>query len=133
MTEIETHAGTPLILLVEDDAGVAGAVVKYLEKSGFAVHLCHRGSEALEYVETVRPSAIITDIHLPDINGLVLSQKFRATLGDVLPIIVLSGDTSMETLKSLSHVGATYFLNKPVNFQLLHSRLNDFLAAATGR
>lgn len=133
MNETYSHGDKPSLLLVEDDAAVASAVVKFLTISGFSVHLCNSGADALAYVETARPAAIITDIHLPDINGLVLSQKFRSTFGDVLPIIVLSGDTSVETLKTLSHVGATYFLNKPVNLQLLKSRLQDFLAAATNR
>ena len=133
MTETLLPSDKPLLLLVEDDAAVAGALVKFLEKNNFAVRLCHSGGEALNYVATAKPAAIVTDIHLPDINGLVLSQKFRATFGDGLPILVLSGDTSVETLKTLSHVGATYFLNKPVNLELLRDRLTEYLAAASSR
>ena len=67
----------------------------------------------------------VVDIHLPDMNGLVVSQKFRERLGPHAPIIVLSGDTSMETLNSLPHVGATYFFSKPVNSgQLLERSRN---------
>jgi CheY-like chemotaxis protein len=77
--------------------------------------MAHRGQEALELATELRPAGAVLDIHLPDLNGLVLAMKLRNELGADIPIIVLSGDTSMETIKSLTHVGATYFLSKPVS------------------
>ena len=73
------------------------------------------------------PSAAVVDIHLPDINGLILSQQLRERLGPDAPIIVVSGDTSMETIKSLPHVGATYFFPKPVSARQLIARLKELL------
>ena len=49
----------------------------------------------------------------------------REILGPDTPIIVLSGDTSMPTLNSLPHVGATYFFSKPVNAAHLLERLKE--------
>jgi FixJ family two-component response regulator len=51
----------------------------------------------------------------------------RDLLGPDVPIIVLSGDTSMPMLNSLPHVGATYFFSKPVNAQQLVERLNEWV------
>ena len=67
----------------------------------------------------------MVDIHLPDISGLVLSSKLRERFGPGRPIIILSGDASMENLRSLSHVGATYFISKPFNSQHLIDRLRE--------
>jgi DNA-binding response OmpR family regulator len=72
----------------------------------------------------------VLDIHLPDINGLVLANKLRDRLGAEIPIIIVSGDTSMETIKSLSHVGATYFFSKPVNPNVLVQRLKELVGGA---
>lgn len=119
----------PTILLIEDDAAVGGAVEKYLHKIGYDAVLCRTGRAAVEAAETFHPDAIITDIHLPDISGLVLSKTFRDKFGAEMPIIVLSGDTSTEVLKTLSHVGATYFFNKPVNFELLKNHLAETVLA----
>jgi DNA-binding response OmpR family regulator len=115
----------PTILLIEDDAAVGTAVEKFLHKIGYDAVLCRTGRAAVEAAETFEPDAIITDIHLPDISGLVLSKTFRDKFGQDMPILVLSGDTSTEVLKTLTHVGATYFLNKPVNFELLKHHLAE--------
>ena len=117
----------PTILLIEDDPGIGSAMMKFLTTSGYAPLLCPDGTSALEAVAAATPDAVITDIHLPDINGLLLSQKLRDTLGPKTPIIVLSGDTSTEVIKSLTHAGATYFFNKPVNLQVLKEHLAECL------
>ena len=101
----------------------------YLQSIGYTPTLCRDGAAALAVAETIEPDAIVTDIHLPDISGLVLSQKFREKFGPDTPIIVLSGDTSTEVLKSLTHVGATYFFNKPVNLELLKNHLAESVGA----
>ena len=82
--------------------------------------------DALKQIECEMLSAAVVDIHLPDISGLVLSSKLRERYGPKLPIIVLSGDTSMENIRSLQHVGATYFISKPFNSEHLVERLREF-------
>ena len=86
------------------------------------------GSAALEAAEREKPAAVLLDIHLPDLSGLILAQKLRSIMGPDRPIIMVSGDTSMETLNSLSHVGATYFFSKPMNVGSLLERLKEWLA-----
>ena len=127
-----TAAPTPSaghVLVVEDNPGVARALATIIGNAGFAAVPCACGTEALNYCRSGAPVAAVIDIHLPDINGLVLAQKLRDQFGQNTPIIVVSGDTSMETIKSLSHVGATYFLAKPINASLLLSRLRDLTGA----
>ena len=77
--------------------------------------------------------AALVDIHLPDLHGLVLSSKLRELLGPAVPIIVISGDTSMANLNALSHVGATYFLSKPLNPAALLARLKQYLPPSSER
>ena len=122
----------PTILLIEDDPSLGAAMAKFLQISGYTPTLCANGADALAAAEQSEPDAIITDVHLPDISGLVLLQKLREKFGPEKPIIVLSGDTSTEVLKSLSHVGATYFFNKPVNLANLKLALAKFMLTAHG-
>ena len=70
---------------------------------------------ALEFIRGNCPDIALIDLHLPDLSGLELSRELRQTHGDGLPIIIFSGDSSLETLKALSGVGATFFMAKPVN------------------
>ncbi len=68
--------------------------------------------------------------NFPDISGLIVTQKLRERMGPKAPIILLSGDRSMETLNSLPHVGATDFFSKPVNSSQLIERLRLGVAPA---
>ncbi|HEX8522388.1 MAG TPA: response regulator [Tepidisphaeraceae bacterium] len=119
------------ILVVDDNTNVTQALVLLIQRAGYNAVGCHNGTDALACVETTKPSAAVVDVHLPDMNGLILAQKLRVVLGKDVPIIVVSGDTSMETLNSLSHVGATYFFSKPLSSQSLLKHLKTLLSGGT--
>ncbi len=119
----------PAILVVDDNPIVTRSLSALLKTAGYAAVACHSGGEALLSISGTTFGAAVVDIHLPDMNGLVLSQKLREGFGPKTPIIVVSGDTSMEMIKSLSHVGATYFFSKPVNANLLLERLKELIDA----
>jgi DNA-binding response OmpR family regulator len=103
---------------------------KLLIGEGLVPAVCSNGAQAIDYARQNSPVAALVDIHLPDISGLVLAGKLRERFGDATPIIVLSGDTSMENIRSLSHVGATYFISKPVNGEHLIERLRDLVSSS---
>ena len=121
------------VIIVDDNHGVTSALSRLIKGAGFDTVGCHNGHEALAAAATAKPIAAVLDIHLPDINGLVLAQKLREQFGPSIPIIVVSGDTSMETIKSLSHVGATYFFPKPVNPGALVEQLKALVGAQPNR
>lgn len=115
----------PEVLIVDDSPVVTKALARILRDEGYETAVCHTGEEALAYVRSHRPAAAVLDIHLPDLSGLVLSAKIREQLGEGPPIIILSGDASMENLRSLPHVGATYFISKPFNTEHLLEKLGE--------
>jgi DNA-binding response OmpR family regulator len=115
------------ILIVDDNQPTANALAKVLGAASFNTAVSYRGSDAVEYARQNPVDGAVVDIHLPDISGLVVTQKLRDHLGPATPIIILSGDTSMETLNSLPHVGATYFFSKPVNSAHLVARMREWV------
>jgi CheY-like chemotaxis protein len=117
---------THTILLVDDDVIVIRAMQNILRRSGFATIGCLTGTDALSKCAAGIDAAVV-DIHLPDINGLALSQQLRKALGPAAPIIILSGDTSMDTIRALPDAGATYFCSKPVNTSILIKQLKEWL------
>ena len=120
----------PTILIVDDSEPTAQALAKVLAAARFQTAVSYRGNDAVEYAATHPIDAAVVDIHLPDISGLVVTQKLRERLGAATPIVILSGDTSMEMLNSLPHVGATYFFSKPVNAAHLVERLQEWIREA---
>ena len=115
------------ILIVDDDPLVVRAMnVLLTQCAGFQPIVCHSGGEALKKIKPEIAAAVI-DIHLPDINGLDLSQRLRPLMNPKAPIIILSGDHSMETIRALPEAGATYFFAKPVNGASLIEHLENWL------
>jgi DNA-binding response OmpR family regulator len=117
-------AQRPRILFVDDDPIVIKAMRSLLDKAGFEPVCCATAEDAMSKAQSSIDAAVL-DIHLPDENGLELSQRMRATHGPDFPIIILSGDNSMETIRALPTAGATYFFSKPVNPPILIEQLRD--------
>lgn len=132
MSERPAPPACRTVLIVDDNEPTARALAKVLGANNFIPAISYRGGEAVEYAQHHELCAAVVDIHLPDLSGLVVTQKLRQRFGPEVPIVVLSGDTSMETLNSLPHVGATYFFSKPVNSSQLVQRLNEWLEAGAG-
>jgi DNA-binding response OmpR family regulator len=121
------------VLIVDDNHLITKALSTLLTRAGYAITTFDNGLGALRYAAGNRPDAAIVDVHLPDISGLVLTQRLRDLLGPQTPLIVLSGDTSMETINSLQHVGATYFFPKPVQAARLVERLREWVGGEDRR
>ena len=117
----------PNILIVDDNRPLVRGLVYLFRDAGCRTTTFFEGIASIEYARTHKVAAAVIDVHLPDINGLVLSGQLRDVLGPQTPIIILSGDGSMEVLNSLPLVGATYFFCKPVNGTMLVERVRELL------
>lgn len=115
------------VLIVDDNQEVADALAKVLRAASYETAVVVRGWDAVDFAQNHRCAAALVDVHLPDLNGLIVSQKMRALLGPQTPIIMVSGDTSMEVINALPHVGATYFLSKPLNVANLLECLKNWI------
>lgn len=116
------------VLIVDDNQIVTRTLAKLLARHGMKPITSSTAAEALQEAEKAPPAAAVVDIHLPDLSGLILTQRLRAILGDRTPIIIVSGDGSREILSSLPDVGATYFFSKPVNARALVEQIRTLLS-----
>lgn len=113
------------VLIVDDDPLIARAMQSLLGRAGFRPLICRTAADALSRT-TPGIAAAVVDIHLPDMNGLELSQQLRDRLGPDAPIFILSGDNSIDTIRQLPDAGATYFFAKPVNADILIQRIKEW-------
>ncbi len=116
---------TDEILLIEDDARLAGMVRDYLGENGFAVTVAGTGGKGLALQRTGRFDALILDLMLPDTNGLDVCRALRAR--DNIPILILTakGDPT-DRIVGLE-LGADDYLPKPFEPRELLARLNAIL------
>ncbi|QPC83907.1 response regulator [Phototrophicus methaneseepsis] len=101
------------IMVVDDEAILREDISAYLEMEGYNVVTAHNGHAAIEYLKTDTVDLVISDIHMPEVNGYELLQYIRTDLGLVdLPFIFLSGVYDMNQEKCLE-LGASAYIPKP--------------------
>jgi CheY-like chemotaxis protein len=116
------------VLVVEDDPIAGKALSMLLRDQGYDPVVFADGSHALDYLRQNDLDAALIDIHLPDISGLDLSHRIRESHGQKVPIFILSGDNSLDTLRALPDAGATYFFSKPINATHLLENLKIYMS-----
>jgi two-component system CheB/CheR fusion protein len=117
------------ILVVEDDPDVRNLLELLLKHDGHRVATAPDGVAALELAArgTIRPDLILADYNLPNgLNGLELTAKLRKELHRDIPVIILTGDISTETLRDIANHKCIQ-LNKPVNLKELTKAVQDML------
>ncbi len=104
------------IFVVDDSATILMSVKNNLEIAGYTVHSATDGVLALEKLKTgLKPDLIITDINMPNMNGLELIQQLR-TLPNFrfTPILILTTENQQSSRDQAKKLGATGWLVKPV-------------------
>jgi DNA-binding response OmpR family regulator len=119
------------LLLVEDNARLSASLKRGLSEAGFAVDAVTRGGRALEHVAAHHVDAVILDLGLPDIDGLEVLTRFRAS-GTAVPVIVLTARDAVESRVAALDRGADDYLIKPFVFAELLARLRALSRRASG-
>ncbi len=114
------------LLLVEDDAALAGDLVPELRRAGYAVDLAGDGEEALFMGGTENYDVVILDLGLPRMNGLELLKRWR-TDGNKVPVLILTARDSWREKVDGLKAGADDYLTKPFHFEELLARLQALL------
>jgi two-component system OmpR family response regulator/two-component system response regulator QseB len=118
------------ILLVEDDAALAEALMLTLKREGFAVNHLARGKQAIDSVQIELPDIVILDLGLPDIDGIEVLKAIRKQSAD-LPVLVLTARSSIEDKVTGLDLGADDYLAKPFEVAELMARLRVFSRRAS--
>ena len=116
------------ILVVDDEAAIAGLVEVYLTNEGFTVHKALTASAALDILEQAPIDLAILDVMLPDLDGFSLCQKIRETY--LFPIIMLTARVEdMDKITGLT-LGADDYITKPFKLGELLSSIRALLRRA---
>jgi chemotaxis protein histidine kinase CheA/ActR/RegA family two-component response regulator len=119
------------VLVVDDSMSVRRAIASLLEDQGYEIVLARDGIEAVKAMEIARPDIVLTDLEMPNMNGLELAAhvRSRAELAHLTVIMITSRSMDKHRRQALS-AGVNIFLNKPFSENEL---LQHVAEAVTGR
>ncbi|MEN8141019.1 MAG: response regulator [Thermodesulfobacteriota bacterium] len=119
------------ILIVDDETNFLLSLQDGLQGSDdrFAISTAGNGKEAMAVLAKGEIDLVITDIKMPDMDGLELLAKMSVNHPDV-PVIVMTAFGSSAIEEKLENMGAFRYIEKPIDFDTLIDRVNEGLAAA---
>lgn len=117
-----------IILIVDDSLSIRESISFFLTEEGFSVIKAEDGIDALDKLNNCNPELIITDLHMPNMNGIkFISEVRKIKKYKHLPIILLTTETLKEKKLEAKHAGATGWLNKPFSKEKLIKVINKVI------
>ena len=114
--------GNAVVHLIDDDEGVRQALAFSLSAAGLAVRVYASGVAFLDALGALQPGCILTDVRMPEIDGLELLRRLRAR--DIrLPVIVMTGHADVPMAVEAMKAGASDFIEKPFDDEALLSSI----------
>jgi two-component system, LuxR family, response regulator FixJ len=101
-----------LVFIVDDDEAVRDSLELLLESAGHAVKAFEAAAEALESCQARVPSCIVTDVRMPEMDGLEFQERL-ASAGIDVPVIVMTGHADVPLAVRAMKAGAVDFIEKP--------------------
>jgi DNA-binding NtrC family response regulator len=105
-------------LIIDDDKATLDLLKFQLEAEGFEAVTADCGAKGLNYVQDSEFDIILTDLNLPDINGIEMVRRLKESAAET-EIIMVTGFGSMEKAIEATKAGAFYYVEKPVEFEEL--------------
>ena len=125
------------ILVVDDEPQVRKLLETFLVRSGFSVRIAEDGLQALERLREEIADLVITDVTMPNLNGLELTRRLRASHKTArIPILMLSALKQEQDVLAGYAQGADDYVGKPIELTILRAKIDLLLrrgaAVATG-
>jgi CheY-like chemotaxis protein len=117
------------LLVIDDDPSILSLFSQFLEDAGYSVASALDGKEGLQSVKAKKPDLIITDIMMPEMDGLELLMEIKRHHSEI-PVIAISGGMKIQPVNFLPQAqkfGANRVLLKPVSLADLLQAVQELL------
>jgi CheY-like chemotaxis protein len=116
------------ILLVEDNEHLRQLLASMLRFFGYQISEARSGSEAIEKAAFAKPSLILLDLSLPDMNGIDAARAIKKNrLTTDIPIIACSAYSRGEEMEEALRAGCVDYLQKPIPAALIKAKIEEFI------
>lgn len=115
------------ILLVDDNPSILEFLQQRLRALGYRVSIAVNGELAVEHVKRDKPSLVVLDVTMPELNGYQACREIKA-FDPTIPIIILTAKTDRADQFWAKQAGADAFLPKPIDPAVVAARVEALLA-----
>lgn len=132
MEQVSADHRNARILIIDDEEPSAALLAKMLERAGFAICITIGNPQvAAERFEQIQPDIVLLDLHMGPIDGLEVLRLINASCHPRHrpPVLMFTGDTSIEARREALAAGATDFLAKPLDPLEVSLRVQHLLTA----
>ncbi len=123
------------ILIVDDSRDLANVIADFLSVYGYRVYTAHNGYDALECMAKQKIDIVVSDIHMPGMDGFTLMMEIKTRYPDV-PVILITGFSVGSAQKIALEKGANAFVAKPFRLKDLKAVIEsvsiDVISTAQG-
>jgi len=113
-------------VVADDEAHLRRVLVRLMQGEGFTCHEAPNGRVALELLERVPATLVISDLHMPELDGMGLLREVRERLPDTA-VIMITAVADVATAVSALAVGAMDYLTKPFHLDEVRARVRQAL------
>jgi two-component system response regulator AtoC len=118
------------ILVIDDQTAILESLSMFFSEKGYETLTAEYGKEGLEKVQSEQPDIVISDIRLPDVNGIEVLKTIRS-IDDQIFVIMITAFHDMETTIEAMKYGAYDYIHKPINIDELDVSVNKVAEALT--
>ncbi len=124
----QTVQQIPKVLIVDDALTVRNGLQQFVEDMGLEAYTAKDGLEAVTLVTEIQPTLVITDMEMPNMNGIELTQYLRqAEATKELPIIMITSRSQEKHREVAQEVGVNDYITKPYSDDKLLASIKQFL------
>ena len=102
----------PRVFIVDDEEGMCRSLMSVLRNSGYQVAFATSGETALKNIQHENVDLVLSDIHMPDLNGFELLDRILSKMPGT-PVILMTGDATVESAVKALRMGVYDYLKKP--------------------
>jgi PAS domain S-box-containing protein len=123
-----SHTPAPLILIADDEMDLRAMLRILLERDGYRIAEARNGEEAVAFCQQQLPDVVLLDILMPVMDGAAACAHIQALPGgDRVPVLMITALNDKQSIDRCFDAGATDFLTKPINNQVLRRRVRRLL------
>jgi len=116
----------PHLLLIDDDPNTLASLSRAFRLAGYEATVCDSATRALELIRAQRFDVIFSDVVMPGKDGISLLEDLKSS-GVTTPVVMISGQASVETAVKATRLGAVDFLEKPLSTEKLLVTIENVL------